>query len=81
LDNRFVIKCHRPGKEGGYGCVLCTRDRGVSEDTVAGDVKALVRHVWMEHGVGELEGDEDVREVVDDGRRWEGCGRVSRRSL
>jgi hypothetical protein len=37
----------------------------MSVETVCGDAKALIRHVWMDHGVGELELEEDVFEVVE----------------
>ncbi|KAF2192795.1 hypothetical protein K469DRAFT_694838 [Zopfia rhizophila CBS 207.26] len=76
IGNRFVVKCHREGADGGYGCVLCSKSASV--DTVCGDVKALVRHVWMDHRVGELELEEDIAEVVEQvgGRRKDsGFGR------
>ncbi|KAF2877017.1 hypothetical protein BDV95DRAFT_643736, partial [Massariosphaeria phaeospora] len=63
VQNRFVIKCHRESADGGYSCILCSRaDAG---ETVCGDVKALIRHVWMDHDVGELELEEDVGELVE----------------
>lgn len=73
LQNRFVVKCHCDGVNGGYLCVLCTRNSNVS--TVCGDVKALVRHVWMDHNAAELETDEDIIQVVDgvDRRRDSGA--------
>ena len=37
----------------------------MSVETVCGDAKALIRHVWMDHGVGELELEEDVVEAVE----------------
>lgn len=61
--NRFVVKCHRESADGGYCCILCTRAATV--DTVCGDVKALVRHVWMDHGAGEFELEEDIEEGVE----------------
>ncbi|KAF2807427.1 uncharacterized protein BDZ99DRAFT_573256 [Mytilinidion resinicola] len=76
VNNRFVVKCHRAGPEGGYSCVICARDDGCEADTVCGDVKALVRHVWMEHEARELEGEVDVVEVREEGDWW---GRGSRR--
>ncbi|KAF2741323.1 hypothetical protein EJ04DRAFT_480599 [Polyplosphaeria fusca] len=63
IQNRFVVKCHRESADGGYCCILCTRAATI--DTVCGDVKALVRHVWMDHGVGEFELEEDIQEVAD----------------
>lgn len=62
--------------------MLCSN--GASVDTVCGDVKALIRHVWMDHGVGELELEEDVVEVVEkvvERRRDSGLGSGSRRSV
>jgi hypothetical protein len=75
IQNRFVVKCHRNSADGGYSCVLCSRSGSV--DTVCGDVKALIRHVWMDHNADELELEEDVAEVVDknvDRRRDSGFG-------
>jgi hypothetical protein len=43
--------------------VLCSESASV--DTVCGDVKALIRHIWMDHDVSELKREEDVVEVVD----------------
>ncbi|KAF2691575.1 hypothetical protein K458DRAFT_411304 [Lentithecium fluviatile CBS 122367] len=86
IQNRFVVKCHRNSVDGGYSCVLCSR--GASVDTVCGDVKALIRHIWMDHDVGELELEEDVFEVVDktterrrDSVVGSGYGSGSRRSV
>lgn len=86
LQNRFVVKCHRDGVNGGYLCVLCTRNS--TGDTVCGDVKALVRHVWMDHSVKELDREEDILEVVEEGDRRRDSGasfseprRGSRRSV
>ncbi|KAF2867900.1 hypothetical protein BDV95DRAFT_164798 [Massariosphaeria phaeospora] len=59
IGNRFAIKCHREG--GGFACVLCSRFR--EADTVCGDLRALVEHVWDEHGVGDLEADGDIGEA------------------
>lgn len=67
IVNRFVVKCHRNSVDGGYSCVLCSK--GQSVETVCGDAKALIRHVWMDHGVGELELEEDVIEVVEGAER------------
>ncbi|KAF2110103.1 hypothetical protein BDV96DRAFT_651256 [Lophiotrema nucula] len=63
IQNRFVVKCHRDSVDGGYSCVLCTRSATI--DTVCGDVKALIRHVWMDHGAGEFELEEDIPEFVE----------------
>ncbi|KAK0638592.1 hypothetical protein B0T16DRAFT_462357 [Cercophora newfieldiana] len=59
LTGRFLAKCHRPG--GGYACYLCARHR--DRDTVCGGVEGLVRHIAGRHGIREVEGDGDVREV------------------
>lgn len=66
IQNRFVVKCHREGVDGGYSCILCSRSRTARMDTVCGDVKALIRHVWMDHDAMELELEEDAVEVVED---------------
>ncbi|KAF2271012.1 hypothetical protein CC78DRAFT_8913 [Lojkania enalia] len=63
IQNRFVVKCHRESVDGGYSCVLCSRS--ATCDTVCGDVKALIRHVWLDHGIGEFELEEDIVEVVE----------------
>jgi hypothetical protein len=42
---------------------MCTRSATV--DSVCGDVKALIRHVWTDHNIGEFEAEEDVVEVVE----------------
>jgi hypothetical protein len=59
LTTRFLAKCHRPG--GGYACYLCARYR--ERDTVCGTVEGLVKHIAGKHGIRELEGDADVKEV------------------
>ena len=69
LRHRFLVKCHRPGEDGGYSCVLCARGTGAVE-TVCGDVKALVRHVWEDHDADELLADRDIEEVRDE-EDWE----------
>lgn len=86
VQNRFVVKCHRNSVDGGYSCVLCSK--GSSVDTVCGDVKALIRHVWMDHSVAELKSEEDIIEVIDkldhrsnDYRRDSGLDFGSRRSV
>jgi hypothetical protein len=38
-------------------------------ETICGDVKALIRHVWMDHSVSELEEEKDILEPVEDTRR------------
>jgi hypothetical protein len=63
IQNRFVVKCHRNSVDGGYICVLCSQNADV--ETVCGDVKALIRHIWMDHNVRELKNEEDVVEVID----------------
>ncbi|KAF2254693.1 hypothetical protein BU26DRAFT_418084, partial [Trematosphaeria pertusa] len=80
IQNRFIVKCHRDGVDGGYTCVLCSN--GASVDTICGDVKALVRHIWMDHGAGELELEEDIDEIAEQPveRRDSGLGLGSRRS-
>lgn len=79
LQNRFVVKCHRDGVNGGYLCFLCTKHSNVG--TVCGDVKALVRHVWMDHTASELETDEDIVPVLDgvDRRRDSGASFADQR--
>lgn len=67
IQNRFVVKCHRDGVDGGYACVLCSKSANV--DTVCGDVKALIRHVWIDHSAVELDLEEDVEEVVEKSNR------------
>jgi hypothetical protein len=85
ISNRFVVKCHRGGADGQYACVLCSRHADV--DSVCGDVKALIKHIWEEHSIAELKHEEDITEVVElttDRRRDSGLGystsRSSRRS-
>lgn len=60
--------------------MLCSN--GASVDTICGDVKALVRHIWMDHGAGELELEEDIDEIAEQPveRRDSGLGLGSRRS-
>lgn len=81
VSNRFVVKCHRNNADGQYTCVLCSQHTDV--DTVCGDVKALIKHVWEDHSIGELKHEEDITEVVElvDRRRDSGLGySTSRRS-
>lgn len=73
VQNRFVVKCHREGVDGGYSCVLCAHSD--SHETVCGDVKALVKHVWQDHSIDELEAEMDVTEMGD--KRQEGSRRDS----
>ncbi|KAH8693316.1 hypothetical protein GQ44DRAFT_719687 [Phaeosphaeriaceae sp. PMI808] len=63
ISNRFVVKCHRNTADGQYSCVLCSRHANVN--SVCGDVKALVRHIWADHSVAELKHEEDITEVVE----------------
>jgi hypothetical protein len=42
---------------------LCTRHADC--DTVCGDVKALIKHIWEDHNLGELKHEEDITEVVE----------------
>lgn len=63
VQNRFVVKCHREGVDGGYSCVLCATS--ASHETVCGDVNALVKHVWQDHDIGELKAEQDVVELVE----------------
>ncbi|KAF2199024.1 hypothetical protein GQ43DRAFT_465140 [Delitschia confertaspora ATCC 74209] len=62
IQNRFVVKCHRVGEQG-YSCVMCHLSSDI--DTVCGDVKALVRHIWIDHSVAELKSEEDIVEVIE----------------
>jgi hypothetical protein len=81
VSNRFVVKCHRDNADGQYTCVLCSRHADV--DTVCGDVKALIKHIWEDHGVSELKHEEDITEVVElapDRRRDSGLGHSTSRS-
>ncbi|KAF1958685.1 hypothetical protein CC80DRAFT_407659 [Byssothecium circinans] len=91
--NRFVVKCHRNSVDGGYCCVFCSR--GSSVDTVCGDVKALIKHIWQDHSAAELELEEDIEEIVQrdalprrrrsgksaERRRDSGLGAGNRRSV
>jgi hypothetical protein len=82
VQNRFVVKCHREGADGGYSCVLCATS--ASHETVCGDVNALVKHVWQDHDVRELEGEPDVVELVEktpERRRDSAVAPSSRRSF
>ncbi|KAL5394629.1 hypothetical protein PMIN06_000517 [Paraphaeosphaeria minitans] len=63
MQNRFVVKCHREGVDGGYSCVLCATS--ASHETVCGDVNALVKHVWQDHSIGELKVEQDIVELVE----------------
>jgi hypothetical protein len=58
IGTRFLVKSHREG--GGFACVLCREYR--DSDTVMGDMRALVEHLWAEHSEAELEWDDDVGE-------------------
>ncbi|KAH7402695.1 hypothetical protein BKA66DRAFT_449303 [Pyrenochaeta sp. MPI-SDFR-AT-0127] len=63
VSNRFVVKCHRDGPDGQYSCVLCSRSAPI--DTVCGDVKALVKHIWEDHNIRELKHEEDIVEIME----------------
>jgi hypothetical protein len=63
VSNRFAVKCHRPGPDAGYACILCSRSG--SSEAICGDVKALIQHVWQDHKVSELKAEEDITEVID----------------
>jgi hypothetical protein len=81
VSNRFVVKCHRDNAEGQYSCVLCSRHTDLN--TVCGDVKALIKHIWEDHSVAELKHEEDITEVVElcsDRRRDSGLGHSTSRS-
>jgi hypothetical protein len=81
VSNRFVVKCHRDGADGQYACVLCSRHAQVN--TVCGDVKALIKHIWEDHGIAQLKHEEDITEVVEltvDRRRDSGVGHSTSRS-
>ncbi|KAF2856926.1 hypothetical protein T440DRAFT_463138 [Plenodomus tracheiphilus IPT5] len=85
VSNRFVVKCHRDGPDGQYACVLCSESGSVN--TVCGDVKALVKHLWSDHTIRDLKHEEDIVEIIEqpvDHRRDSGTGhgmsRSSRRS-
>lgn len=56
VRNEFVVKCHRVG--GGFTCALCAR--WGDADTICRDVGDLMGHLWREHDVEDLEGDEDI---------------------
>ncbi|KAJ4413200.1 hypothetical protein N0V91_000174 [Didymella pomorum] len=56
VRKEFVVKCHRVG--GGFACALCAR--WGDADTICRDVGDLMGHLWREHDVEDLEGDEDI---------------------
>lgn len=58
VGTRFLVKCHRRG--GGFACVLCSKWK--QSDTVCGEARALVEHLWKEHTCEELEGDDNIGE-------------------
>ncbi|KAF2132413.1 hypothetical protein P153DRAFT_311407 [Dothidotthia symphoricarpi CBS 119687] len=84
VSNRFAVKCHRDGANGGYSCVLCSENASV--ETVCGDVKALIKHIWEDHDASELKREEDITEVIESIERRRDSGldydapRSSRRS-
>lgn len=59
VESRFLVKCHREG--GGFACVLCSRFK--DSDTTCAEIADLVDHIWRQHGVKELENEEDIAEV------------------
>jgi hypothetical protein len=63
VSNRFAVKCHRPGPDAGYACILCSRNG--SSEAICGDVKALIQHIWQDHNIAELKAEEDITEVID----------------
>lgn len=63
VTNRFIVKCHRDGPDAQYSCVLCSRSAPI--DTVCGDVKALVKHIWEDHNIRELKHEEDIVEIME----------------
>ncbi|KAF1828142.1 hypothetical protein BDW02DRAFT_513142, partial [Decorospora gaudefroyi] len=71
LAQRFVIKCHTP--DGEYACTICNKGRDV--DAICRTVESLVKHVGTFHDVGELEREQDLREVVVE------TGRIDNRRL
>lgn len=82
ISNRFVVKCHRPGADAGYACMLCSK---ADEDvTICGDVKALVKHMCEDHKTSEFKAEEDITEVVElalgERRRDSGLAHSSSRS-
>lgn len=86
VSNRFVVKCHRGGPDGQYACVICSDSTSVN--TICGNVKALVKHLWSDHTIRDLKLEEDIVEVIeqpvdnrsDRAAKKEFC-RSSRRSL
>lgn len=53
-------------------------------ETVCGEVKALIKHIWTDHGASELEAEEDIIEIkekIPDRRRDSVLGSSSRRSM
>lgn len=75
VSNRFVVKCHRDGPDGQYACIICAESGSVN--TVCGDVKALVKHLWSDHSIRELKHEQDIVEVIEqpkENRRDSGIG-------
>ncbi|KAF1934052.1 uncharacterized protein M421DRAFT_111689 [Didymella exigua CBS 183.55] len=82
ISNRFVVKCHRPGADAGYACMLCSK--ADDDVTICGDVKALVKHMCEDHKTSEFKAEEDITEVVElalgEHRRDSELGHFSSRS-
>lgn len=82
ISNRFVVKCHRPGADAGYACMLCSK--AGDDVTICGDVKALVKHMCEDHKTSEFKAEEDVTEIVElalgERRRDSGLAHSSSRS-
>lgn len=82
ISNRFVVKCHRPGADAGYACMLCSK--ADDDVTICGDVKALVKHMCEDHKTSEFKAEEDITEVVElalgERRRDSGLAHSSSRS-
>jgi hypothetical protein len=82
ISNRFVVKCHRPGADAGYACMLCSK--ADDDVTICGDVKALVKHMCEDHKTSDFKAEEDITEVVElalgERRRDSGLAHSSSRS-
>lgn len=82
VSNRFVVKCHRPGADAGYACMLCSK--ADDDVTICGDVKALIKHLCEDHKTSEFKAEEDITEVVElalgERRRDSGLAHSSSRS-
>ncbi|KAL1613243.1 hypothetical protein SLS60_001475 [Paraconiothyrium brasiliense] len=67
IQNHFIVKCQQKGAASSYSCALCTQTN--SCETVCGDVKALVKHVWQDHGISELQDEPTIAEVTERERK------------